>query len=1027
MHRKKLKTKYQSGGSKKSSLKKTLKFGLKGIKPFIKGALKRVSGPAGMILGATDAYAQPVVDPKTGVNRFTGEQTYTPFGQGTPTYGGSVNVADVNRDLSAAMSPMQTGGFNVVDYAKGAGEFAGKQVVKKGLQAALPRFAPLIGVAGGTMTTGALGYETFKRYGDKLPGLGKNTERAGGGDITVGDLAAHSGLLGMGSMKQMGGMRLPGGVVKPIPGSDAVEFEGQTHDEGGIMMDSQTEVEDGETMDQVNMAKKGGKRDYFFSSYLKKGGKSFADMHKEILRNGGDQEEINMLARMQEKAAGRNPNKVAKLGGIVKYQTGGALENAQKAYDKHEANKPTFDLKEPKFKKTAYFGRTPTAKEIREEKKREEAFQKELEAYNAAKAEYEAALAEWETKESELSDAIEAEEMLLEQEKREAEEKAAEEERIAQEKADMNQKAIDLNKKAKQLGIDINAEDKDGNKLYVGPGGGLLPSKLDAFEKAVTDAETALKAKADELGIEYDENTKLSKLRYNVTEAGYEYQGGMEGDELPGGKGVTETQDLDEELTKKLGLNEVYLEDEELKAELMREDWTVENWMATLDQELLEQAGITDPSDWNDRAKVIKYQEGLDEKYGYNTGDKKGNFKGLVGEKIFRSAPADLSPKIQLDAPEVTINEKKKQDLIKLPQRPVQLLPTEDGTPLTTTVPILEGGGGDRFYDAAKDLLDLDITNVEDYEKAERELEYNEDTDQWERKDQDIISVDPIKTLPLLPTDTEDPELQTVEVPEYTRTNVIIDEEDEEDGDKDKDKDKDKTARVPTAAYLGMAAGVIPAAFSLLYKQPAAQQAGYTRGFRTPIVPERGVAPRLERYDYNQDIANVGAEVRGMNKYIETSGGGPANMINKMMAFSKGQDAKAKIRAAETRANIGVQNTEAQLEQQMTLDNLRRSQQASIINAQMIRAEAARKDQIDEMNTRRRQKRQDDMEYQKYAGVTSLAQSLQQGFGDILDYKADIAMAEAIGSDTGVYQRSTVPFIQGLTWDEESQSFKIKN
>jgi len=223
-----------------------------------------------------------------------------------------------------------------------------------------------------------------------------------------------------------------------------------------------------------------------------------------------------------------------------------------------------------------------------------------------------------------------------------------------------------------------------------------------------------------------------------------------------------------------------------------------------------------------------------------------------------------------------------------------------------------------------------------------------------------------------------------------------------------------------------MAAGIIPAGFSLLYKQPPAEQAGYTPGFTSPVVAERGVAPRLERYDYNQDISNVGAEVRGMNKYIETSGGGPANMINKMMAFSQGQDAKMKIRAAETRANIGVQNTEAQLEQQMTLDNMKRAQAASIFNAQMSRAEAARKDQVDEMNTRRRQKRKDDMEYQKYAGVSSLASSLQTGFGDILDYKADIAMAEAIGSDTGVYQRSTVPFIEGLTWDPDTQSFKIK-
>ena len=93
---------------------------------------------------------------------------------------------------------------------------------------------------------------------------------------------------------QMGGMPLPGGEVNPIPGSDAVEFNGQTHDEGGIMIDNVTEVEDGETMDKVTM-KRGGTRDYFFSSHLKKGGKSYADMHKNILEMGGTQEDINML------------------------------------------------------------------------------------------------------------------------------------------------------------------------------------------------------------------------------------------------------------------------------------------------------------------------------------------------------------------------------------------------------------------------------------------------------------------------------------------------------------------------------------------------------------------------------------------------------------------------------------------------------------------------------------------------------------------------------------------------------------
>lgn len=139
---------------------------------------------------------------------------------------------------------------------------------------------------------------------------------------------------------QMGGMPLPGGMMAPIPGSDAVEFMGNKHNESGmgsdsgIMVDQQTEVEDGETMDQVTM-KHGGNRDYFFSSYLKKGGVSYADMHKNILAMGGSQEDVNMLARMQEKAAGRNPNQVAKLGGVVQYQRAGVkipLETLRQAY-----------------------------------------------------------------------------------------------------------------------------------------------------------------------------------------------------------------------------------------------------------------------------------------------------------------------------------------------------------------------------------------------------------------------------------------------------------------------------------------------------------------------------------------------------------------------------------------------------------------------------------------------------------------------------------------------------------------------
>ena len=127
-----------------------------------------------------------------------------------------------------------------------------------------------------------------------------------------------------GGYYQMGGVQLPGGSMNPIPGSDAVEFKGQSHDEGGIMVDPMTEVEGGETMDQVTIAKKGGKRDYFFSQHLKMGGKSFAQRHKEILKNGGSQRDIDALAKLQEKKAGRDPNAV-KLGagGYNMYDKGG--------------------------------------------------------------------------------------------------------------------------------------------------------------------------------------------------------------------------------------------------------------------------------------------------------------------------------------------------------------------------------------------------------------------------------------------------------------------------------------------------------------------------------------------------------------------------------------------------------------------------------------------------------------------------------------------------------------------------------
>jgi len=120
-----------------------------------------------------------------------------------------------------------------------------------------------------------------------------------------------------------GGVKLPGGTMNPIPGSDAVEFKGRPHSKGGILLDEQTEVEGGETMDKVTM-KNEGPSDYFFSKYLKLGGRSYAQRHKDILKKGGTQQDINALAKSQEMAAGRNPGVVEmEKGGVRKYQGAG--------------------------------------------------------------------------------------------------------------------------------------------------------------------------------------------------------------------------------------------------------------------------------------------------------------------------------------------------------------------------------------------------------------------------------------------------------------------------------------------------------------------------------------------------------------------------------------------------------------------------------------------------------------------------------------------------------------------------------
>ena len=126
---------------------------------------------------------------------------------------------------------------------------------------------------------------------------------------------------GMADYYAVGGVRqVEGGVIKPIPNSNDVEFIGRSHEEGGIKLDKYTEVEGKETATKIN------NKEYYFSDFLKENGKSYAQMHKEIASSNLPETKkknlIKELAKKQEARAGRNPKSIKASGGF-KYAAGG--------------------------------------------------------------------------------------------------------------------------------------------------------------------------------------------------------------------------------------------------------------------------------------------------------------------------------------------------------------------------------------------------------------------------------------------------------------------------------------------------------------------------------------------------------------------------------------------------------------------------------------------------------------------------------------------------------------------------------
>ncbi len=146
----------------------------------------------------------------------------------------------------------------------------------------------------------------------------RTTEANSGFNVKGGNMAKYGGKIEY----------LKGGIAKSLP-RGAKEYVGKKHEQGGIDLPGNIEVEGGET-EQNN---------YIFSATLKlPTGITYAQAHKNLLASGASSEEIKQLALSQEAVAGRNPNEIktmkfAKYGGPIMYVNGGPKDSDKKEPD----------------------------------------------------------------------------------------------------------------------------------------------------------------------------------------------------------------------------------------------------------------------------------------------------------------------------------------------------------------------------------------------------------------------------------------------------------------------------------------------------------------------------------------------------------------------------------------------------------------------------------------------------------------------------------------------------------------------
>lgn len=632
---------------------------------------------------------------------------------------------------------------------------------------------------------------------------------------------------------------VPGGVVSPIPNSDAVEFIGNKHDESGmgsksgILLDDKTEVEDGETMDKVTVsAKNGGQRkDYFFSDHLKKGGMSYADHHKKILQDGGSQEDIDLLARMQEHAAGRDVSKIASTGG-QRYKKGGAKEDALKVEGAFEQDGTVYDS----AGRILYQDLNMDG--IDDQTQGITTYNNTVNNVTRTIMENKDIADQVKKKEEETNTTLDRETNTFEDNDQYPLVKGKE----------MTDRQKDFHRKRLDRGFYWDPETESYKK---GPDPNATDSESESEDKK---SNTSTLNKMEE-----------KKKKDNLTVASDVYLSDY-GD-IPGYQPGVNHNDM-----------QYYMDDAELQKYITgHEDFGAE-WMSNINPEVLKLAGITDYSQMNDPAFVLKYQKAWNK----------------------------LNP------------ENKIQEDSKFGEQTIRT--------------------GFKAGDAPEEV-------------------------------------------------PEDPE----ETPE-----TDPDDPDPTDPEKKKKKRDWSGALVNAAQFL-------PAAMAFLEKPDYMDKADLVKP--GTIIPERMAKVRLDRVDFNDQLARNANDANALNRFIETSGGGPASMINRMASYSKKQDADMKIKAQEARANTAIANQEASLEAQRRATNAGNALNASQANAQSQQRasieNAKNKMTVDEFNAAAKAATKD----RRLMAVDNAVKGIASMRKDKLAYDAQERMARAISGQTGVYNR----------------------